>query len=1544
MFDYRRKISKDVTRSDISPREIEAGETVSVRAMDTEYDLDSLLDVATKLGKTRLLQANDCGHLIDRLKDPQCLRQLLDVMPPEPLVEAIFTRGRIGQFELLESLGSGGMGEVFKARHLQLGRIVAVKMLHSHRLSDPLAIRRFRQEIRTVGQLQHPHLVSASHADEENGLPYLVMDYVPGLSLRQLVDKLEHGGQRMTVGAACEMIRQAAIGVQFAHESGIIHRDLKPNNLMLDPFGLVRVLDLGLAKVTSSAEPLSFDLTACGSMTGENGIVGTPDYMAPEQIRESCAADERTDVYALGATLFRLLTGQVLYPSMSSSDGFLNKAVRILQDPVPDIRCFRDDVDSKLAVVLDSCLAKKPADRIPSARVLAERLAVWSDPVQVRALAESLNLPQQSAAAGRGQETSIAPAAAVSGSTPTIPLNRVLWIAGSLLPLFLAGWLIYRLSLPSGGELVVQCVDDVQVTIRAVQEENVESLELIREPTGRLALGSGPWRLSLQGLDAEQYALSEDEIVITSGGQPRVRVTRIADSRVEPGVTLPPALQPSSQTQPDANPNRMFLPGLVQRPASHNALFDWQLLLKRPLSGMQLDAWKWSVRHFDVARDGSHWVDSLGSHVLVRNCQSGEVTALVTAAHRGDFFHAVVFHPTGDYFAVLVHSLTDQRRKAIEVRSSEGLLQQRISYSEQLPSDTASSRECFAWSGDGTSLFVWNVDRLLAYDRSGRLLQKLDFADSTQGAAEFAVSVCSDHASARPNTSELTVLCDDAVIRTWDIATGAVRELGPVGVSTLPEGLDVSLKWSPDGTRLLVACRDESGDNRLAKILRVNGAVVATHQRDWEQADWSSDGELLVTDQGQLLDQELQTIRELPTATHDPAPGVRRHPFWTDREDIVLVYADARWQKRSGMIRRFRASGAELPTSSDPQPLQPMAADLLNDDRIAVVYHRGGTHRVLFHWSPTAVGSPASKLPELAPSGAELQPSEAAFSSTNNQIVLRSPHHQFILSTEGSLIRETFLETDDRLDAAYQPNGNWLAFVQKSDASLVIQDTEGNTVRTISPASDNAKLSWSPNGRFLAWQHPSSDREHSVTSVIELQKPDAQPVLLGDTRGRFSFSPNSEWLAGIASEENSAKLIATELLSVRHLEVPLSVNPFVRSSPLWMSDSRQVFAGQMFRIDNGESLERVGEVAMGDWMGGVVSSSVDNLVVSVNPSPGSPALCAVDVAGSLVRSTSMAGPLLPAVINGCSNQSPRESSRAGTRESSRAGNCVLLAADANLMEPYGVSLVSLDHPQAPTPLWAGVAFDDGTALGIDASGRVLPHPYEVDLDKYVLHMIRYPNGPSIPLTHREFALRLRLTEDQLALVWAQDVAAHVERGNGEAWDIRPRDLLLSQANDQENFPLASEITLLDLSDNQELSDIELQFVAKFSGIKQLLLTNTPIRDLMPLAGLIQLEVVDLAHSQVDDLSHLAKLAKLRKLSVANTLVAHEDLFHLAACENLEELDLSETAVDLIALRELKGLTKLRRLNLSGCELSAVAIESLRKLLPDCKILSRENEQ
>src|SRR5438067_3283118 len=188
------------------------------------------------------------------------------------------------RYRVLQLLGSGGMGSVYKAEHRVMERPVALKVLNPRLIANVKALQRFQQEVKAAARLAHPNIVTAHDADEAGGVHFLVMEHVEGQSLAEFVEK--HG--RMSVPRACECIRQAALGLQHAFEKGMVHRDIKPHNLMLNPQGRVKILDFGLARFASEREgaaPLTDAAgpKAPGGLTQSGMLMGTPDYLSPEQ-------------------------------------------------------------------------------------------------------------------------------------------------------------------------------------------------------------------------------------------------------------------------------------------------------------------------------------------------------------------------------------------------------------------------------------------------------------------------------------------------------------------------------------------------------------------------------------------------------------------------------------------------------------------------------------------------------------------------------------------------------------------------------------------------------------------------------------------------------------------------------------------------------------------------------------------------------------------------------------------------------------------------------------------------------------------------------------------------------------------------------------------------------------------------------------------------------------------------------------------------------------------------------------------------------------
>jgi hypothetical protein len=270
----------------------------------------------------------------------------------------------------VKRLGEGGTGQVFQARHQKLGRLVALKIIRPDLVADPEVVGRFYREVQLLSRLTHPNIVHAYDAGPIGRTHFLVMEYVAGIDLSQLVKQKGP----LPVAEACAYVRQAALGLQHAHAQGLVHRDIKPPNLLLTHGGehgaLVKLLDLGLARLAgkdgvASGEKTSL-LTPAGALS-----MGTPDYMAPEQALDFHAADIRADIYSLGCTLWYLLTGQPPFPG-----GTL--AVKLLahqQRELPALEQLRPNVPASLALVIRRMLAKAPDERYQTPLEVAEALA-----------------------------------------------------------------------------------------------------------------------------------------------------------------------------------------------------------------------------------------------------------------------------------------------------------------------------------------------------------------------------------------------------------------------------------------------------------------------------------------------------------------------------------------------------------------------------------------------------------------------------------------------------------------------------------------------------------------------------------------------------------------------------------------------------------------------------------------------------------------------------------------------------------------------------------------------------------------------------------------------------------------------------------------------------------------------------------------------------------------------------------------------------------------------------------------------------------------
>lgn len=328
-----------------------------------------------QLQSSRLLTAEQLADLHDevlakkhasanRLADDLVNRGLITLWQAKQMLSgrhAFF----VGKYKLLERLGAGGMGTVFKAYHAMTDRVVALKLVNKALLANPPAVARFRTEVRLICSLNHPNIITAYDADSEGEMHFLVMEFGQGRDLRSWLKEFAP----LPVNWCCDCIRQAALALEHAHQRGLVHRDIKPENLLVEGADTatppkVKLLDMGLARLMHEEPAEDAELAGAGK------LMGTPDYISPEQATEASHADIRSDIYSLGATFYKILTDEAPF---EGGDVRQRLMARLLTD-APRVTSRRIEVPQEVDGIVARMLAREPADRYQTPAELAEAL------------------------------------------------------------------------------------------------------------------------------------------------------------------------------------------------------------------------------------------------------------------------------------------------------------------------------------------------------------------------------------------------------------------------------------------------------------------------------------------------------------------------------------------------------------------------------------------------------------------------------------------------------------------------------------------------------------------------------------------------------------------------------------------------------------------------------------------------------------------------------------------------------------------------------------------------------------------------------------------------------------------------------------------------------------------------------------------------------------------------------------------------------------------------------------------------------------------
>lgn len=389
-----------------------------------------------------------------------------------------------GRYKVEALLGQGGMSTVYKAYDPNLQRMVAVKLIHPHLSRDPEFVRRFEQEAAAVAQLRHPNIIQVYDFNHDDDIYYMVLDFIPGITLKDWLQTLSNVKRRPPVADAVRIMTAVGDAVAFAHEHGIIHRDLKPGNIMLTPKGQPILMDFGVIKMLDAA-----DYTASGT------IVGTAKYMSPEQARGE-RPDERSDIYSLGVVLYELVAGRPPF----EADTTVALLMKHVNEPVPDIRQLQSDLPDELVEVIEKALAKERKDRYQKAAHMTAALKLLG---RLSQIATPISGTQSTILAKQVEAPPPAVTLAPSGPAPSVWTKNLVWW-------FISASAILLLLLLGLGAFFV--FSRLQLVERAGQALALAVEHPLPSSTGMVPIPHNTYTVGLDGLDHDHAPARQVEL------------------------------------------------------------------------------------------------------------------------------------------------------------------------------------------------------------------------------------------------------------------------------------------------------------------------------------------------------------------------------------------------------------------------------------------------------------------------------------------------------------------------------------------------------------------------------------------------------------------------------------------------------------------------------------------------------------------------------------------------------------------------------------------------------------------------------------------------------------------------------------------------------------------------------------------------------------------------------------------------------------------------------------------------------------------------
>ena len=747
------------------------------------------------------------------------------------------SRMTLGKYLLLEQVGKGGMGAVYKAVHALTERTVALKVMARALVDKPDSVQRFLREVKTASALTHPNIVAAFDADEVDGNYFLVMEFVDGKDLGAWIK--EHGA--LPIDWSCECIRQAACGLQHAYEQGMVHRDIKPSNLLVlggsgDQMPEVKILDMGLARLSQAQEKDEGDITQSGQ------ILGTPDYIAPEQARDSKSADIRADLFSLGCTLYKMLTGQVPFPG----ENVVEKLIARATTAAPSVRVLRPEVSEQLDGILARLMATDPDARFSTPQEVVDALkphAKGAKPAPRRAPSRGIGTAELDTPNPDGEETRFdfgaggnaasaapapAPARAAASQEETeeggIPW---LWIGvgGGVAALAVVLLLVFALS-GGGPDPETLAEGTKESSSNGSSSDGSSSNET---PAARETPSSKPPQ---RGSGQPTPAIPRRPPTVEDSDPPSRRGANTTPAPTDPPTPEPvpaipptPAVQPPEPATPEPggvpnNPTPVTTPNPDTTP---NPVDTTPAITRETVTVTGAKVFtnhQAPVQAIDFSPDGRTFASAgRDNEILIQTINSGEVVHRLTGHE--DWVTALRYSPRGDWLlsgswdnTARLWSPRDGRphrhlhqNLGPVVRVGWGLDDSRCLTGDwvgnactwntndgsqiRAVTSTGGAAMGVAMSGDQMVVGDW-AENVVLWDTEGREVRRFE------GHTDRVMAVV-----ALPDAKQILTAGHDGTIRLWDVDSGAeVRQFGEPGLAV--QCLDVSA----DGKFLVSGGRD----------------------------------------------------------------------------------------------------------------------------------------------------------------------------------------------------------------------------------------------------------------------------------------------------------------------------------------------------------------------------------------------------------------------------------------------------------------------------------------------------------------------------------------------------------------------------------------------------------------------------------------------------------------------------------------------------------------------------------------------------------------